>query len=146
MKTPYCAAIGLQRREVDQIRISIGIEVGRLAEVERRHSEIAADLRRERDVAAHALDVPATAYFLRMRSERIELEESQREIDARVAQLRSQAREAYGSLSAIEDAAERFRDEETRRVEGAEQTAIDDRSATDVLSRLHAARAAIGRR
>ena len=144
MRTPYCAAIGLQRREVDELRISIGVEAGRLAEVERRRTQIDADLCRERGVAAAAFDVPATAYFALMRAERIRLEESRRTIDARVTQLRSQAREAYGSLSAVEGAAERYRDEETRRIESAEQAAMDDRSAASFLS-LRAARVVAAR-
>lgn len=144
MRTPYCAAIGLQRREVDQLRISIGVEAGRLAEVERRRTQIDADMSRERNVAAAAFEVPATAYFSLMRAERTRLEESQRTIDARVTQLRSQAREAYGSLSAVEGAADRYRDEETRRVESAEQAAMDDRSATSFLL-LRGARAAVSK-
>lgn len=146
MRTPYCAAIGLQRREVDQMRMSIGIEVSRLTEVERRQTEIEADMRRERSVAAGVLDLPATAYFVRMHAERTRLEDNQRLIDARVAQLRAEAREVYGSLTAIEGAAERYRGEETRRIEGAEQAALDDRSASDFLSRLRSARTATDRR
>lgn len=146
MRTPYCAAIGLQRREVDELRISIGVELGRLSEVERRRSQIDADMRRERSVAAEAFEVPATAYFALVRAERTRLEESQRTIDARVTRLRSQAREAYGSLSAVEGAAERYRDEETRRIESAEQAAADDRSAASFLALRAARSAATGRR
>lgn len=146
MRTPYCSAIGLQRREVDQLRVSIGVELGRLTDVERRQTEIEANVCRERVIAAGALDVPATAYFARMRAEQSQLEENQRIIDARVARLRSQAREVYGSLSAIEGAANRYRDEETRRIEGAEQSASDDRAAADFLSKVRVVRAAAGRR
>ena len=146
MKTPYCAAIGLQRREVDEIRISIGVEVSRLTTVERRNAEIDASMRREHHVAVEAMDVPATAYFARMRAERARLEQDRQVIDARVTRLRSQAREAYGSLSAIEGAADRFRSDETRRIEGAEQAAIDDRAATDFMYKLRLLRAATGKR
>lgn len=146
MKTPFCTAIGLQRREVDEIRISIGVEVSRLTEVERRYTDIDAAVRRERTVAAEAVDVPATNYFVRMQEERTRLEDDQRVIDARVTRLRSQAREAYGALSAIEGAAERHRGEETRRIQGAEQAATDDRSAVDFLSRVRSVRAATERR
>ncbi|MEW9854484.1 hypothetical protein [Novosphingobium sp. M1R2S20] len=146
MRTPYCSAIGLQRREVDQIRISIGVEIGRLTEVERRQAELEHDVNRERSIAADGFDLPATAYFARMHAEKSQLEESQREIDAKVTWLRTQAREVYGSLNAIEGAATRYRDAETRRIEGAEQSAIDDRSAVDFLTRLRSARVAAGRR
>mgnify|MGYP001212029527 CR=1 FL=1 len=148
MRTPYCAAIGVQRREVDQIRISIGVEVDRLTQVERRRTEIELDMLREFRAAAEAIDtpVPSTAYFLMMRAERARLEESQRVIDARVAQLRSEAREAYGSLTAIEGAAARYRDEEVRRVAGAEQAASDDRSAALFVARARSRRSAAGRR
>lgn len=141
MKTPYCAAIGLQRREVDQLRTSIGVEVGRLAQVEQRHSFIDESVRRERSVAAAAFDVPATAYFLRMRAERARLEADRQVIDARVTKLRSQAREAFGSLSVIEGAAERYRHEEMRQMEAAQQAVIDDRSATDFVQKVRLSRA-----
>lgn len=146
MKTPYCAAIGVQRREVDQIRISISEEVERLTAVERRRTRIDLDMRRERSVAAGSLDVPNTAYFLVMRAERMRLEEAQRAIDARVTELRSVAREAYGSLNAVEGAAERYRDHETRRLANAEQSASDDRSAAIFAARNRLARAAGERR
>ncbi len=145
MRTPYCAAIGLQRREVDQLRTSIGVELGRLAEVDQRNAWIDESVRRERSVAAGALDVPATAYFLRMRAERALLEADRQVIDARVTQLRGQAREAFGSLSVIEGAAERYRHEEERQIEAAHQATIDDRSATDFMQKLRLSRAA-GRR
>ena len=145
MKTPYSTAIGLQRREVDQLRISIGVELGRLAEVEQRNAWIDESVRRERSIAADALDVPATAYFLRMRAERAMLEASRKVIDARVTQLRSQAREAFGSLTVIEGADERYRIEEERQLEAANQASIDDRSATDFMEKRRLLRAA-GRR
>lgn len=146
MKTPYCPAIGVQRREVDQLRISISEEVHRLSEVERRRTSIDVEMQRERTVAAGSYDAPSTAYFMVMRSERTRLEEAVRTIDARVTHLRSQARDAYGSLSAVEGAAERFRTERLRYLEGAEQTASDDRSAAAFVSRLNAARSAAARR
>jgi len=142
MKTPYSTAIGLQRREVDQLRISIGVELGRLAEVEQRNAWIDESVRRERSIAADALDVPATAYFLRMRAERAMLEASRKVIDARVTQLRSQAREAFGSLTVIEGADERYRIEEERQLEAANQATIDDRSATDFMEKRRLLRAA----
>ena len=146
MRTPYCAAIGLQRREVDQLRTSIGVEIGRLAQVEQRNSFIDESVRRERSVAATALDVPATAYFLRMRAERARLEADRQVIDARVTKLRSQAREAFGSLSVIEGAAERYRHEEMRQIEAAQQAVIDDRSATDFVEKVRLSRALARRR
>jgi hypothetical protein len=145
MRTPYCGAIGLQRREVDQLRTSIGVEVGRLVEVEQRNALIDESVRRERSVASAALDVPATAYFLRMRAERARLEADRQVIDARVTQLRGQAREAFGSLTVIEGAAERYRHEEMRQIEAAHQAVIDDRSATDFAQKVRLARVA-GRR
>lgn len=146
MRTPYCAAIGLQRREVDEIRLSIGMEVSRLSEVERHQVRVDMEMRQERSVAAAAPDVPATAYFIQMHAERSRLADNQRAIDARVTQLRAQAREVYGSLNAIEGAAQRYRDEETRRIEGIEQAAADDRSAVDFLVRVRAVRTTPGRR
>lgn len=146
MRTPYCAAIGLQRREVDEIRMSIGMEVTRLSEVEQRQMRVDMEMRQERNVAAVTPDVPATAYFVQMHAERTRLADTQRAIDAKVTQLRAQAREVYGSLNAIEGAAQRYRDDEVRRVEGMEQAASDDRSALDFLVRMRATRAMSSRR
>lgn len=146
MRTPYCPAIGVQRREVDQIRISISEEVDRLSEVERRRTKIGLEMQRERTVAAGSWNVPSTAYFLVMRSEHTRLEETHRVIDARVTQLRSQARDAYGSLSAVEGAADRYRSEHLRLMEGAEQAAADDRSASAFVARHGAVRSAAARR
>ncbi|HYZ48079.1 MAG TPA: hypothetical protein VE567_04215 [Sphingomonas sp.] len=146
LRTPYCAAIGLRRREVDEIRISIGIEVSRLTQVECRNAEVDADLDRERGVAAGALNIPVTAYFARMQAERRRLEEERQAINGRVARLRSQAREAYGSLNAIEGAAQRYRDEALHKIESAEQAATDDRSAADFVARARLIRTASAKR
>ncbi len=146
MRTPFCPAIGVQRREVDQIRISISEEVDRLSEVERRRTKIDLEMKRERTIAAGSWNVPSTAYFLVMRSEHTRLEQAERTIDARVTQLRSQAREAYGSLSAVEGAADRYRSERIRSIESAEQAAADDRSASVFVTRNAAARSAAARR
>ena len=146
MRTPYCPAIGVQRREVDQIRISISEEVDRLSEVERRRTKIDLEMQRERTVAAGSWNVASTAYFMVMRSEHTRLEETERVIDARVTQLRSQAREAYGSLSAVEGAADRYRSERIRYIESAEQVAADDRSAAVFVARHGAARSEAARR
>ena len=145
MKTPYCAAVGLQRREVDEIRISISVEVNRLVAVEREQAELGRSVRQEREIAAEAVVLPASAYFTQMRALRTKLESDRHAIDGRVAKLQSAAREAYGSLTAIEGAAQRFRGDAQRRIESAEQAASDDRSAADVLRKLRYARAAIGR-
>ena len=145
MKTPYCAAVGLQRREVDEIRISISVEVGRLVAVEREQVELGRSVRQERAIAAEAVVLPTSAYFTQMRALRTKLESDRHAIDGRVVKLQSAAREAYGSLTAIEGAAQSFRGEAQRRIESAEQVASDDRSAADVLRKLRYARAAIGR-
>lgn len=145
MKTPYCAAVGLQRREVDEIRISISVEVSRLVAVEREQADLAQSVRQEREAAAEATVLPSAAYFAHMRALRTQLESDRQVIDGRVTQLQSAAREAYGSLTAVEGAAERFRGEARRRIETAEQSASDDRSAADFLRKLRYVRAATGR-
>lgn len=147
MKTPYCGALGIRRREVDEIRIAITVAVDRVDGLDARAREIHTTVAAERQLAATDLSLPENGYFLRMRAERARVEAEQAAAAARLDRLRDQAREVYGSMRAIEGAAERYRDEALRRAEAAEQAAADDRAGADFvrgLNRLRAARGRIG--
>lgn len=99
---------------------------------------------RQRLAADPAL--PENRYFERMRAERARLAEEQRTAAARLDLLRARARDAYGSLRAVETAAERFVLDETRRIAAAEQSAADERAAVDFMRSWRLVRAAMGRR
>lgn len=146
MKTPYCTALKVQRREVDAVRISIGVEVEHLAVVGQREEAVRSQTQRERALAAGDWTLPSSAYFAKARAELGQLSQKRQVTEARLDQLRAQAREAYGSLQAVEGAAERFRGDAARAADQAEQASSDDRSAATVIRALQLARAAGGRR
>ncbi len=146
MKTPYCTALKTQRREVDEVRISIGVEIEHLSCVERHEEAVRIQSQRERALAAGDWTLSSSAYFTRARAELRQLAEKRKITEARLDQLRAQAREAYGSLKAVEGAADRFRDTAARAADQAEQAGSDDRSAASVMRALQLARAAGGRR
>lgn len=133
MKTPYCTALGVQKREVDQIRIAISVAVDRATGLEREGVEIVRSVSAERAVAAADWQLPENMYFARMRAERGRVEAERRMADARLDQLRAQAREVYGAMKAVEGAADRFRVEHARKAGAAEQGAADDRAAADFI-------------
>lgn len=136
MNTPYNKALTVGRREVDRLEASIGIEAEQLDRVERELRRIAEAMERERRLAAEDAALSSDAFFQRMRAEQARLAVDQKTIDARLDLLRGQAREAYGSVRAIEDAAERYRSEAERAIEAREQTQVDDRFALRFSLRL----------
>lgn len=145
MKTPYCGALGIQRREVDQIRIAISVAVDRADTLAARAQEIRCTVEAERALAAADWALPENRYFARMRAERARVAAEKAAADARLDQLRDKAREAYGSMKAVEGAAERFREDATRALDAAEQAALDDRAAADFIRGIRRARHSGGR-
>lgn len=145
MKTPYCGALGIQRREVDQIRIAISVAVDRADALAARAHEIHCTVEAERTLAASDWTLPENRYFARMRAERTRVATEKAVADARLDQLRGKAREAYGSMKAVEGAAERFREEAARTLDAAEQAALDDRAAADFIRGVRRLRASGGR-
>ncbi len=141
MKTPYCTALRVQRREVDQIKIAIGSAVERVGRLERKGAEIVRSVASEREVAATDWTLPENMYFARMRAERELVQREAAIADAKLDQLRAQAREVYGGMKAVEGAAERYRIEETRKLGAAEQIAADDRAAADFIATVRMLRA-----
>jgi len=123
--TPFDTALRVQRREVDSLRISISVAVERLSHLERSHRENIDIARRER-ASTNEIWVPTDAWAARMRAERTRLLRDARDAEARLAQLRSQATELYGTMRAIEQAADTYRAESERTAATAEQTGLDD--------------------
>lgn len=139
MSTPYDTALRVQRREVDAVKVSISVEVERISTLEA--MTIAHDTRlRDERALAPAVPVASDAWVARMKDERQRLEADARQAQARLAQLRARALEAYGTMRAIESAAERYQDEADRAADAAEQAAIDDIAAARFLANRARAR------
>lgn len=130
--TPFDTALRVQRREVDAVKVSISVEVERITTIETSARSHDATVQQERALA-HALPFASDAWAARMKAERHRLDEAARLAQARLGSLRAQAVEAYGTMRAIEGAAERYSDEADRTIAVAEQSAIDDIAAARFL-------------
>jgi len=130
--TPFDTALRVQRREVDAVKVSISIEVERITTLEAQSRAHAQRSREERALAA-SLPFASDAWALRMKHEQIRINEAAYLAQARLGQLRAQAVEAYGTMRAIEGAAERYQDEADRTAATAEQAGIDDIAAARFL-------------
>lgn len=140
--TPFDTALRVQRREVDTVKVSISVEIETIAALN--HQAHAHDARmREERVLAASVPVASDAWRLRMKVERARLDQQAQLATMRLTHLRAQAVEAYGTMRAIEGAADRFKDEAERAAAGAEQAMIDDIAAAKlVVARRNADRSA----
>ncbi len=130
MKTPFDGAIRIQRREIDEMRVAINVQVERLVEIEAAQVDHDAALRNEHDVAGGDLLLSSHAYMARMNAERRRLAQDRAVVDVQLTQLRTRATAAYGMSKAIEAAADSYRDEATQADAAAEQGQLDDQAAT----------------
>lgn len=130
--TPYDTALRVEKRALDALRLSISVEVEQVTQLEARHGQIAMALTDENKIAlTHGL--PGDAWAAKMRRERANVLEQAKHAHSRLAALRGQAIEAYGTVRAIEGAAERFVEEADRAAASAEQARIDDLSAARMI-------------
>lgn len=132
MRTPLDTALRMQQRTVDDLKVAIGASIDRIAEMEQQTRDLIERMREER-MLAHALPFASDAWLATAKHAQLRLGEEVAAEQARLLQLREQAREAYGTLRAIESAAERFRADAEREAEAAEQAAIDDIAAARFL-------------
>jgi hypothetical protein len=130
--TPFDTALRIHRREVDTVKVAIGAEVERITAIET-HARAHDTQMREERALAHALPFSSDAWTARMKADRARLQEAATLAEARLGKLRAQALEAFGTMRAIEGAAERYRDEAERVTALAEQGAIDDLAAARFL-------------
>ena len=137
--TPYDTALRVQRREVDNVRISISVALEHSTAIEQAQIQLAEKARAERE-APRDLLLPTDAWTAHVRRERGRLEEQARLADAKLTHLRAQAIEAYGTMRAIEGAADRHRDESERTEAIAEQGRIDDLGAARFVKAAQLAR------
>lgn len=130
--TPFDTALRVQRREVDAVKVSISVEVERINTLETQTRSHDARVLQERALA-YSMPFATDAWTARMKAERARLDEAAYLAQARLGRLRAQAVEAYGTMRAIEGAAERYEDEAERTLALAEQNAIDDIAAARFL-------------
>lgn len=129
MRTPFDTAQRVQQRAVETVRVAISVEVERHSVIERESESLAQSVARERAVG-HAVGWLTTdAWLARMRAERERLQHEARSVETRLATLRAQAAEAYGSMRVIDGAVDRHRDEMARAQEASEQGRLDDIAA-----------------
>lgn len=144
MKTPYDAALRVQRREIDEMSVAISREAGILAAVEQARADTRDAMRREADLARNdvteSLVIASHGYFARKRDERRQLTGLQAELSRKLEALRAEAVEAFGTFRTIESAADSFRQEAERVQANAEQAGIDDLAAVAFLKARRAAR------
>lgn len=140
--TPFDTALRVQRREVDAVKVSISVEIETITTLN--SQAYAHDLRmREERALAATVPIASDAWRLRMKAERARLDHQAQLANVRLTTLRAQAVEAYGTMRAIEGAADRFKDEAERVAAGAEQAMIDDIAAAKlVIARRAAERSA----
>ena len=130
--TPFDTALRVQRREVDAVKVSISVEVERITTLETQTRTHDARMLQERALAT-SMPFATDAWTAKMKAERARLDEAAYLAQARLGRLRAQAVEAYGTMRAIEGAAERYEDEAERVEALAEQNAIDDIAAARFL-------------
>ena len=130
MKTPFDGAIRIQRREIDEMRVAIKVQVEQSVRIEAAQADADAVVRNERDIAGGDVLLSSHAYMARMNAERHRLAQDRAVVDVQLTQLRTRATAAYGMGKAIEAAAQTYRDEAMQAEATAEQGQIDDQSAT----------------
>ena len=133
MKTPFDGAIRIRQREMDEMRVTISVQVSQLVQIEAERAEAEARIRHERTVAAENVLLSSHAYIARMQAERTRLARDQATADANLNQLRAKAMDAYGALKAISSAADNYRDEIAQAAAVAEQGHLDDLSAAGLI-------------
>ena len=133
MKTPYDAPLRVAERELDEVRAAIGVALGNVQRIEEAAAALAETMVREAAAVAGDRNLAAERFFDRARQQRAQLAVAGDEARTRVETLRERAIECYGSRTAIENAAARYRQEAERVAAAAEQAALDDIAASRLM-------------
>lgn len=126
MKTPYDPVLRVKQHELDQVRIDIGNENARLTELDAAERKIEAEMGDATGASEIDLLLPRHGYIRRKVAERRAIAEQRDAAVKRVEDLKGHAAERYGSLLAVETAADRFRSDAVRAEKRAEQTHADE--------------------
>lgn len=130
MKTPFDAILRVRQRELDQVRIAINAEATRLGELEDAGDTLREEMGRECRMASADWAMSSHAYLRRKLAERASLNAQKVASAEMVETLRGHAAETYGSMRAIENAADRFRFDVERSQKRIEQQAADEVGST----------------
>jgi hypothetical protein len=142
VKTPYDTALRARQREVDDLRTTIGGAARKVAEAEALAQALSETVAHEKRIAAGDLVFSPVAYLARTRAEASQLHETRRTVTAELDALRQRAIESYGSLRALEGAAQQFRESAERDAATAEQASVDDFAGARFARALHQVRQA----
>lgn len=117
MKTPYDAIVRIARRQSDMLKLSIGIEIGRIAETERDEDALEAEVVEEMEQSAQDWRFSAHAFLTERAQRSARLLRTREEHLAELAHLRARANDAYARMKMADDAATDFVRRETDRAE-----------------------------
>lgn len=135
MKTPYDTAMRVRRREMDDMRLSISVQLNQLVSIESSKAAVDETLTRESRLATGDHGLASHAYIERMRAQRAQLARNKADADEQLSQLRARAVAVYGGFKAIETASDTYREDAARSVAQAEQGLIDDLAAAAFIRR-----------
>jgi hypothetical protein len=130
MRTPYDTLLRLRQREMDDMRVAITAQATHLDTIEHRHTEVRAAVARAQQTASTDLLLNTQAYMARMRAEREALLRDKAKVGANLARLRADAVEVYGALRVTRSAADDYRAQVERGIANADQSLVDDLTAT----------------
>ena len=133
IKTPFCTAIGIANRALDEVRREIGDAQDEAACLAARQAVMVAVGAIERELMSRSSELPETAYFSRAADERLILGKGQCALDQRLEILRRTALERFGEVRALELAAAKYRADRRRQLDRREAAAADDRAAISFL-------------
>ncbi|AXK44131.1 hypothetical protein [Erythrobacter aureus] len=126
MKTPYDPVVRVKQHELDEVRVQIGAENARLSELEAADRKLEAEMGCQSTSSEMDALFPRHTFIRRKAAERKSISEQRAESMKRVEDLRGHAAERYGSLRAVETAAERYRSDAVRAHKREEQMDADE--------------------
>jgi hypothetical protein len=128
MKTPYDTLVRLQKRTVDEVKLSISIEVTHIAEVQLQQSALVQEVEAECAAAAQDWSLSTTAYLRDRAARSARLVQTRKEHEQQLDRLREEASQAYGALRVTENAAQAFAKKMRLAREARDQAESDDLS------------------
>lgn len=134
MKTPFDAVVRLNQRAVEEVRLSISVEVRQIADIEQTEKALVEEVEAEVIAASEDWQM-STHHYLRDRARRgARLAETRGEHEQTLARLREEAAQAYGALHVAQEAQRQFAAEARGAQERKDQAEMDDIAAAKRLA------------
>lgn len=130
MKTPFCTAVKLAHRSVEEIRSRIGEAQEELVALEGRAATLRAVIATERACAASSTRLPQTRWFGKAAADQRGIADRQAWLQSELVVMQAEASTRLASSRALEEAVARHRADRLRALARREQGAADDRAAT----------------